>query len=134
MDNALREFIKKRANYCCEYCRMSQDSDILPFQIDHIISLKHHGSSEATNLTLSCYSCNAHKGPNIAGIDVKTGGVTRLFHPRRDQWDKHFLWEGAYLLDSTAIGRTTIDVLSINLLERVELRRTLMAIGISFEA
>jgi 5-methylcytosine-specific restriction endonuclease McrA len=132
MDNTLREFVRQRANYCCEYCRMPREHDILPFQIDHIISLKHHGSSEATNLAFSCYNCNAHKGPNIAGIDANTKEVTRLFHPRIDQWNGHFLWDRADLTGRTAIGRTTIGVLSINLPERVELRRTLMSIGISF--
>jgi hypothetical protein len=132
MDAKLREFVRQRADNCCEYCQMPQAYDVLPFQIDHIISLKHRGSSEATNLALSCYSCNVYKGPNIAGIDVETGEVTRLFHPRRDRWNDHFLWDGPYLAGSTAIGRTTIDVLSMNLLERVELRRTLMALDISF--
>ncbi len=51
MDNALREFVRQRANGCCEYCRMPQEEyDVLPFQIDHIISLKHRGSSDASIL------------------------------------------------------------------------------------
>ena len=132
MDNALRELVRQRANHCCEYCRMPQAYDVLPFQIDHIVSLKHRGSSDAANLALSCYNCNAYKGPNIAGIDSDTDEVTRLFHPRRDQWSEHFLWDGPHLTGRTTIGRTTIDVLSINLPERVELRRTLISIGVSF--
>ena len=132
MDATLRAFVRQRADDRCEYCRMAQEYDVLPFQIDHIISLKHRGSSETTNLALSCYNCNAYKGPNIAGIDVETGEVTRLFHPRSDPWNEHLLWDGPYLTGGTAIGRTTIAVLSMNLPERVELRRTLMALGISF--
>lgn len=128
----LREFVRQRAGYRCEYCRMPQEYDVLPFQIDHIISLKHRGSSEESNLALSCYNCNAYKSPNIAGIDVETGEVTRLFHPRCDQWAKHFLWDDSYLLGRTAIGRTTVDVLSINLAQRVELRQILINMGISF--
>jgi hypothetical protein len=111
---------------------MPQAYDVLPFQIDHIISLKHRGPSDAANLALSCYNCNAYKGPNIAGIDPDTEELTRLFNPRQDQWHEHFLWDGPNLTSRTAIGRTTIDVLSINLPERVELRRTLISIGISF--
>jgi hypothetical protein len=163
MDGILREFVKQRANHQCEYCRIPQEYDVLPFQIDHIISLKHHGSSEAANLALSCYNCNAYEGPNIAGIELDiavailirtfwwrgsaappkcpcpnladyshTKEVTRLFHPRCDQWNEHFLWDSSYLTGLTAIGRTTIDVLSVNLPERVELRRTLIALGVSF--
>lgn len=125
MDNTLREIVRQRAECRCEYCRMSQEYDVFPFQIDHIISLKHHGSSEVTNLAFSCYNCNSYKGPNIAGIDPETDEITRLFHPRRDRWDEHFFWDGLYLRGCTAIGRTTVDVLSINRPERVELRRTL---------
>jgi hypothetical protein len=132
MDSHLRELVRQRANHCCEYCRMPQEYDVLPFQIDHIISLKHRGPSDAANLALSCYNCNAYKGPNIAGIDPDTEELTRLFHPRQDSWHEHFLWDGPNLTSCTAIGRTTIDVLSINLPERVELRRTLISIGISF--
>jgi HNH endonuclease len=133
MDETLRSLVKQRANHRCEYCHMPQEYDVLPFQIDHIISLKHHGSSEAENLALACFNCNSYKGPNIAGIDIKSGNVTPLFHPRRNPWKEHFRWEGPYLDGCTAIGETTIDVLSINLPERVELRRTLMMIGVSFE-
>lgn len=92
---------------------MPQEYNVLPFQIDHIISLKHHGSSDAANLALSCYNRNAYKGSHIAGIDPDTEEVIRLFHPRCDQWSEHFLWDGSYLTGRTAIGRTTIDVLSI---------------------
>ncbi len=71
MDDSLRELVKQRANQCCEYCRLPQEYDVLPFQIDHIVSLKHRGSSDEANLALSCYNCNAYKGPNIAGIDIE---------------------------------------------------------------
>jgi 5-methylcytosine-specific restriction endonuclease McrA len=65
MDDALREFIKQRANHCCEYCRLPQEYDVLPFQVDHIISRKHRGSSDQANLALACYNCNAYL---IAGV------------------------------------------------------------------
>ena len=87
-------------------------------------------SATAENLALSCYHDNAHKGPNIAGIDPATGAVTRLFHPRRDVWNDHFTWNGPELLGRTPIGRTTVDVLNINLPERVEHRRLLIQAGL----
>src|SRR5947209_20314356 len=120
MDEALRQRVWERAADTREYCRMPQRFDVLPFQIDHIIAVKHHGPTAADNLSLSCYQDNLHKGPNLAGIDPDTGEVTRLFHPRRDRWDEHFTWDGPELIGRTAIGRTTIDVLNINLPERVE--------------
>ncbi|SRR6266851_5413630 len=129
MDETLRQLVWDRAQNTCEYCRIPQQFDILPFQIDHVIAQKHHGPTTADNLALCCYSDNSYKGPNIAGIDLNTGAVTRLFHPRQDAWGEHFLWNGPELIGLTAIGRATIDVLAINLPERVEHRRLLFAAG-----
>jgi hypothetical protein len=87
---------------------------LAPFQIDHIIAEKHRGKTVSSNLALACYHCNLHKGSNISGKDPITGRTTRLFHPRRDQWRRHFRWKGAKLVARTAVGRATIAVLDIN--------------------
>jgi hypothetical protein len=76
-----------------------------------------------------CHFCNAHKGPNIAGIDPHTGKLVRLFHPRRDRWSRHFRWNGALLVGRTPIARATIAVLSINHPRIVGVREGLMAEG-----
>jgi hypothetical protein len=68
-----------------------------------VIAEKHGGATVLGNLALSCFFCNTFKGPNVAGVDPKTGKVTRLFHPRRNQWDEHFHWDGAFL-----VGRTPV--------------------------
>jgi hypothetical protein len=65
------------------------------------------------------------KGPNIAGIDPLTGNLTRLFHPRSDTWNEHFVWEGTILRGTTAVGRTTIVVLDINDPDSISVRQTL---------
>jgi len=70
MDRELRDFVRQRARDRCEYCRVPAAADVMPFQIDHIIARKHGGETVASNLALSCYNCNMHKGPNIAGIDA----------------------------------------------------------------
>jgi HNH endonuclease len=119
-----------RAGRACEYCGLPQWLDLLPFQIDHIIAEKHHGPTEAENLALSCLNDNLHKGANIAGLDSETGALTRLFHPRQDIWNEHFAWVGTELMGRTAVGRTTIDVLAINMPERVEHRRLLQRAGL----
>jgi hypothetical protein len=120
----------ERANSTCEYCRIPQAFDVSPFSIDHIIARQHNGPAVAQNLALACYNCNAHKGPNIAGLDPKTRRITRLFHPRRDKWDEHFRWIGAKLVGKSGIGRTTVAVLGINLPIRFELRRSLKLEGV----
>lgn len=108
---------------------MPHDRDELPFQLDHIIALKHDGPTSPDNLALSCYACNIHKGPNVAGIDRDTREVVPLFHPRRDRWDDHFMWQGAKLVGRTPTGRATVAVLAMNLPHRRALRESLITEG-----
>jgi 5-methylcytosine-specific restriction endonuclease McrA len=129
MDAALRRLVWERAHARCEYCRMRQEFDELTFQIEHVIPRKHHGVDAAENLALACFACNNHNGTNLSGFDPQTGEMTRLFHPRHDTWEEHFDWQRGRLVGRTAIGRTTIDVLAINLSYRVELRLALMEEG-----
>ena len=129
MERSLQARVRRRAANRCEYCQMPQRFDFLRFQIDHIIACKHGGTDAAGNLALACFSCNKHKGPNIAGLDRELGTIARLYHPRSDLWSEHFAWRGAELVGLTAIGRVTIDVLAINLRFRKELRERLIVEG-----
>jgi hypothetical protein len=54
-----------------------------------------------------------------------TKDLTRLFHPRVDLWNDHFVWNGVLLDGRTAIGRTTIAVLRINHPDAVAVRQAL---------
>ena len=130
MSSPFLNLVFARASGRCEYCQIPSAYDPLPFQVDHIIARKHGGLDEPDNLALACFSCNNHKGPNIAGVDPETGHITRLFHPRRDTWGEHFLWDGGVLVGLTHIGRTTIRVLAINLDHRVTLREALVLEGV----
>jgi hypothetical protein len=109
---------------------MSQEFTDAVHEIDHIIAEKHHGSTTLENLSLACFPCNNHKGPNIAGFDLVSDQVTRLFHPRIDVWSEHFRWQGAILMGLTAIGRATVDVLAINLRHRILARQALIDEGV----
>jgi hypothetical protein len=108
---------------------MPQEYDELVFEIDHIIPRKHGGPTTAENLALACFFCNNRKGPNLAGIDPRTGRVVRLYHPRRQRWQRNFQWEGALILGRTQTGRATVAVLELNLPVRVELRQVLINAG-----
>ena len=127
---SLREEVVRRAAGRCEYCRLPQAASNIQFEIDHIISRKHHGRTVAGNLALSCIYCNAFKGPNLTGLDPLTGKITRLYHPRRHKWSYHFRFQGSLLIGRTAIGRTTIDVLQMNHPDMVALREILIEAGI----
>ena len=130
MNSSLVELVWARAGGICEYCHMSQVFDDLPFQIDHVIAEQHKGKTIAGNLALACFRDNHHKGPNLAGVDPKTGKRVWLFNPRRQKWDRHFRWNGAILVGRTAVGRTTIEVLAINSIDRIRHRMQLIAEGV----
>lgn len=130
MSRKLAEFVAKRAGYRCEYCHLPKSATVLLFEVDHIVAEQHGGPSILDNLAYACFACNHHKGPNLAGIDPLTKKRTWLFHPREQRWISHFRWQGPLLIGKTAIGRTTIEVLAINVPIRGELRRELMELGI----
>lgn len=130
MNPDLERTVRLRAGGRCEYCRLPQSAASVPFAIDHIIARQHGGRTVAGNLALSCFYCNSFKGPNIAGLDPTSRKLTKLYHPRRHRWPRHFRWDGPRLVGRTAIGRTTVAVLQINRDEAVELRTSLLAEGL----
>ena len=126
----LGKLVRERARAKCEYCHFPEAAAELPFHFDHIIAGKHNGQTALENLSWACFSCNLHKGSNIAGIDPTTGELCRLFNPRNDSWADHFLWEGAQLRGMTKEGRTTIEVLKMNEPGMVSLRESLRLEGL----
>lgn len=130
MDDQLRRLVWARAERCCEYCQVPQEFDELPFHVDHIISRKQHGATVEGNLALACLACNTYKGPLTAAVSPDTGQHVPLFHPRRDEWSEHFGWQGAMLVAKTPVGLATIDMLKINLPERVAFRVELRKVGV----
>lgn len=126
-----RRRVAARAGFRCEYCRLAQQHEpFVAFHIEHIRPKKHLGDDSESNLCLACSSCNLRKGPNLAGIDPRTGVTVPLFHPRKEEWESHFRWAGAHLRGRTPTGRATIAVLGINLAENVEHREALIAEGV----
>lgn len=130
MDKALEQLVRNRAAGRCEYCQIPEAYDRPAFEIDHVTPRQHLGKTVSANLAAVCFTCNRHKGPNLSGLDPRTKKLTKLFHPRRHKWHRHFVWDGAVLVGRTAIGRTTIAVLGINLPLRVRLREELIEEGL----
>jgi len=74
-------------------------------------------------LALACHRCNLCKAPNLTGIDPVTDEVCALSHPRRDQWDDHFLMRDLRIEGTTPTGRATVHVLAMNDNRRLDLRQ-----------
>jgi hypothetical protein len=125
-----KQRVRERAGHCCEYCRVSQSARLTRFQVDHIIAIKHGGADDDDNLCLACYECNGYKGSNVAALDPATGDAVKLFHPRQQRWDDHFVFNAdATITGLTPEGRTTFAVLRFNDDERVKQRLGELAVG-----
>ena len=68
MSAELRQTIADRAESLCEYCLIAEADTFYGDQIDHIISLKHGGSSETDNLAYACSLCNRAKGSDVGSV------------------------------------------------------------------
>lgn len=129
ISDALRQSVASRADYLCEYCLIHDDDTFLGCEVDHIISLKHGGSTEAENLAYACCFCNRHKGSDIASIVKETGNLARFFNPRLDRWAEHFHFSGNIIEPLTDVGEATARIFGFNASERILERESLIAIG-----
>lgn len=126
---SLRELVRQRARYRCEYCLLHEEDALFPHEVDHIVARKHRGATQEDNLAWACFLCNGFKGSDIASIDLETGRVVRLFNPRRDRWLKHFRLEGGRIVSLTSKGRVTEYLLQLNRPELVDERQSLLLAG-----
>jgi len=88
--------------------------------LDHIIPPQHEGKNTAENRALACPNCNLRKSNKINGVDPVTGQTVRLFHPRKDKWDEHFILhrQTGVIKGLTEIGRVTVIFVLISLPNR----------------
>ena len=127
----LRRFIRERAEGRCEYCRSSDNYSTEFFAGEHIHPTAKGGTNHITNLAYACSGCNGHKGTKIQAVDLLTGDLVGLFHPRRQRWRDHFDWNEnkTQIIGLTAVGRATIEALHLNRPALINLRRVLYVVG-----
>ncbi len=131
MKKSLREFVRKRARYRCEYCRLPEELLLRPmFHVEHILPKQHGGQDDRNNLASACHYCNGYKGPNLTAIDPITNQIVRLFDPRQQAWDEHFLVRGSWIEGQSATGRATVHLFQMNAIQRLELREELTLAGL----
>jgi hypothetical protein len=128
MDEEVRRLVWHRAGGRCEYCRLHQaDYEFQTFHVEHIVAHQHRGTDDPDNLCLACSECNWAKGPNLAGL--LDGKLYPLFHPRRQNWARHFRWDGTTIVGKTRSGMVTVQVLDLNSDSRIMLRENLLFEG-----
>ena len=127
---SLRRYVIERATHRCEYCLLHQDHNTQQHEIDHVIPRKHNGDDREDNLAWACFYCNRFKGSEIAAYDEITGQLTRLFDPRQDSWDHHFVLDEGVIVAQSSIGRATVRILQLNRSSRISKRRILQQAGL----
>src|SRR5687768_7307122 len=109
----LRRFyavVARRANDRCEYCRAPEAFFPNRFSLDHIIPESRGGHTVLDNLALCCFACHQQTLAFEEAYDPATGRLTKLFHPRRQRWARHFRWssDGLRIEGISRVGRATV--------------------------
>ncbi len=126
----LMRLVRKRAEECCEYCRLPQFSQEATFHVDHIKPRSAGGRTTAGNLALACVTCSLRKAAREKLRDPKTRTLVPIFHPRRDVWSDHFKWTSSWRVrGQTPVGRATVAALGMNRPAVVAIRKQLIALG-----
>jgi hypothetical protein len=127
VSQAIRQQVSQRANQRCEYCRKPEGVSQYSHHVDHIIALRHGGTSSLDNLAWACFQCNSTKTTDIASYDSETKQLTPLYNPRNQEWDDHFVVRGSVIEGKTPVGRvTTVRILQMNHPDQVETREHLI--------
>jgi hypothetical protein len=120
-----RRIVAARAHHVCEYCLIAEEDSFFRFQVEHIISRKHGGSSELDNLALACVFCNRYKGSDIATLNPATNELVQFYNPRIMRWREHFRLNEVFIEPQTEIGEATIRILQMNADDQILERRVL---------
>jgi len=55
MDERLRQTVRERAGYRCEYCSPPQDAEpFFAYHVEHVVARQHGGTDDSGNLALAC--------------------------------------------------------------------------------
>jgi hypothetical protein len=108
----VREKVRRRAHFLCEYCHTNERWQYVRFTIDHIIP---NDDDSLENLALACFHCNRRKS-NKTFVYDESGKEISLFNPRTDFWKDHFAWseDKITIIAKTETGQITIDLLELN--------------------
>jgi hypothetical protein len=115
-NDELKQAIRERAHYICEYCHSPERLSANRFTVDHVIPKSLGGSDTFDNLALACRRCNERRYNFVAGIDPETQDIVPIFNPRKQMWAEHFVWQdkGVVIEGTTPIGRATCLRLDLN--------------------
>jgi HNH endonuclease len=121
---SLREQVRIRANFACEFCGILEVDVGGLLTLDHFHPKSKGGEDSSDNLLYCCIVCNQFKQNYWAATSTQSS----LWNPRREPASTHFLeLETGQLFPLTPTGEFTINQLRLNraplVLHRLKKRR-----------
>jgi hypothetical protein len=114
-----RQALRKRFQYRCGYCGVSETSAGAELTVDHFKPRSCGGLHEPDNWVYSCHACNEFKG-DWWPVD----SIRRILHPLRDDLGVHLAeQEDGTLAPLTETGAFHIERLHLNRQQLIAYRR-----------
>jgi len=82
INEVVRQAVRERAQYLCEYCHLSEEVSAVQFAVDHILPRSLGGSHRLDNLALACQRCHSYRYNFTTALDPHTQTLVPLFNPR----------------------------------------------------
>lgn len=110
LNKVIREQVRVRANYRCEYCGVSETNAGGLLTIDHFRPKSKDGADDLENLIYCCIRCNSYKYDYY-----HTKEEMKIWNPRKDSFNEHFfVLDNGELASLTSMGKMTIELLRLN--------------------
>lgn len=110
VSESIRQVVRQRARFACEYCGVTETNVGGELTIDHYEPRSQGGVDELDNL-LYCCAFNVYKGDYWR----QAGSLQPLWHPRRESFATHFQVLASGVLQAlTDDGQVALRVLRLN--------------------
>jgi hypothetical protein len=107
----IRDEVRRRARFTCEYCGTSETDAGAELTIDHFCPISKGGSDSLDNLVYCCPRCNVYK----QDYWPESASAPSLWNPRLEPPINHFTeTEDGILHPLTQTGSATIQRLRLN--------------------
>lgn len=108
---ALRDDVRRRAGFACEYCSVSESEAGAELTVDHFLPTSKGGTHALDNLVYCCARCNLYK----QDYAPESPSDLALWNPRLEHAARHFSeGEDGLLHPFTETGAFTIRRLRLN--------------------
>ncbi len=86
-DTAIKNMVRERAKFKCEFCGVSETDSGGELTIDHFCPKSKGGGDSLDNLIYCCIRCNLYK------LDYWTSDIDKpmLLNPRIEKFEEHFI-------------------------------------------